>query len=214
MAAHHSLAPSSAVSSVRSYKKRMGQWLPLARGTVEGPGNQLVLASDCVKHKKVMQAESSCRGLGFLACHGNLWKAIKIQQQAVNRYSLRWLSAGFLSFGLMYSFPCKFSRFWQSTRAIIVTQFEDKFFLTDPRPKKRSTATSSIWGKFHKKPDWTISFLSCQWRAGMDCNVDPTLIPQILISVPNLREISCDDAQWYQLCQPVNLGTIGLVCAW
>lgn len=56
-----------------------------------GRKNQLVFVSHCVKHRKVMQTESCCRGLGFLACPGNLWKAIKIQQQAVNRCSLRWL---------------------------------------------------------------------------------------------------------------------------
>ena len=98
MAAHWSPAPSSAVSSVGScnfflhhLQEEDGPVVAPSKRNSKGQRNQLVFASHCVKHRKVTQAESCCRGQGFLACHGNLWKAIKIQQQTVSRCSLWWL---------------------------------------------------------------------------------------------------------------------------
>ena len=95
MAAHQSLAPSNVVSSVGSctlflyhLQKEDGPVVAPGKRNSEGEKNQMVFTSHCVKHRKVMQARRWCKGLGFLARHGNLWKAIRIQQQAVNHYSL------------------------------------------------------------------------------------------------------------------------------
>lgn len=44
----------------------------------------------------------------------------------------------------------------------------------------------------------------------MDYNAVPSLIPQITMSAPDFRETSCDGTHWYQLCQSLNLGTIGV----
>lgn len=54
------------------------------------------------------------------------------------------LSVDFLLLGLIYSFPFRFSHFGQNTHAITVTTLEDKFFLTEARPKERTIVTSSI----------------------------------------------------------------------
>lgn len=44
----------------------------------------------------------------------------------------------------------------------------------------------------------------------MDYNAVPSLIPQITMSAPDFRETSCDSTHWYQLCQSLSLGTIGV----
>lgn len=163
---HTNLAPSSVVSTAGSCAIFLHH-LQEEDGPALGPGKRNIRVCfqghGCVINRSlfptVLSTEWQCKPRAdagdWVFLHVmDTYERHKIQQQAVNLLqSLVTLSDSFLSFGLMYSFSYKISYFGQCACTIIVVQFEDKFLLTNTRPKRRLTATSPFWGK---KPDWTV----------------------------------------------------------